>query len=405
MFSSNRAERAVSLWSALGDEGFRLFFPLGALYAAVWPLQWILVFDLGLPGVRTTPAFLWHGHEMIFGMLGAALIGFMTTAVPEWTDTGRLRGRALYGMALLWLGGRLVGFWGVDALVWLGAACDLGWLVWLLYYVAGVSLKKRTDRLLAFVVWLVFLLFARIMVAWAFDAQDPMLAQAALYRAGFAFLGLLGLVLARVSVPITNLVLDPTEGTTPYRPHPGRQNLAPGLVVVLLAANVSGLSPTVQAWLSLAAGAAFLDRVGEAFIGRAIWRPEILMLAAASLFAGLGLGLLGLGALGLPIAPAAGLHVAFMGGLGLGVLAVFSIAGLLHAGLPLAFAPGIRLAGICLVLAMAARTLPGLGLAWSVPGTPYAWAAVFWAAGFLLWLRIYWPIVSSVGLQGQPSVS
>ena len=84
------------------DEGFRLFFPLAAAYAALFPLVWVLGFGLDLPFARTVPPSLWHAHEMLIGAFGAALIGFLTTAVPEWTDTAPLRGRSLWVLAGLW---------------------------------------------------------------------------------------------------------------------------------------------------------------------------------------------------------------------------------------------------------------------------------------------------------------
>jgi uncharacterized protein involved in response to NO len=74
------------------------------------------------------------------------------------------------------------------------------------------------------------------------------LAGRALEWMGLVFLGLLGLALARITVPVTNLVLDPTEATSPFRPHPCRLNLAPGLVLVALAGDVAGLSPMVTAF-------------------------------------------------------------------------------------------------------------------------------------------------------------
>jgi uncharacterized protein involved in response to NO len=387
--------RTPPLATILGDEGFRLFFPLGALYAALWPFQWVLVFGLDLPLVRTTPPALWHAHEMIFGAFGAALIGFITTAVPEWTDTPKPQGKVLYWMAALWGGGRLVGFLGADLLGWFGALCDAAWLLLLTAYVVRVSLQKRTDSLLAFVFWIGALAACQVAVRAAFLAEDIELAQRLLHLAGFVFLGLLGLALARITVAVTNLVLDPTETTSPFRPHPGRLNLAPGLVAVAVAGDLAGLSPEASAYLAIAAGAAFMDRAGEAFVGREALRTEIAVLAGSSLLAGAGLILVGLARLGAPFAEAAGLHVALMGGLGLGVLAVFSIAGLLHTGRPLVFTRATRLAALLLVAAVALRVLPDLGLVPQPPGPPYAGAALLWAAAFLLWLKAYWPALSS----------
>lgn len=383
----------LPLSAILGDEGFRLFFPLGAVYAAIWPLQWVLVFGLDLPLARTTPPGLWHAHEMIFGAFGAALIGFITTAIPEWTDTPKLQGRKLFALAGLWGAGRLVGFLGADALGLLGALADAAWLAALVAYVARVSWVKRTDRLVAFLFWLSALLAAQLAVQYAFLTEDVVLAQSMLHYAGFVFVGLLGLALARVSVPVTNQVLDPSEATSPFRPHPGRLHLAPGLVAVAVAGGLAGLSLEVTGFLMIAAGAAFMDRVGEAFIGREALRAEILALSGSSAFAGIGLILVGAARLGAPFGEVAGMHAAFMGGLGLGVLAVFSIAGLLHAGRPLGLSRATKAAFLCATAAVLLRVLPDLGLMPHLPGPPYAAASLLWAAAFLLWLYAYWPVL------------
>lgn len=393
MLAPSERPPAPTLRDVLGDEGFRVFFPLGALYAAIWPLQWVLVFGFDLPLARTTPPGLWHAHEMIFGAFGAALIGFITTAVPEWTDTPRLQGRRLFALAGLWGTGRLVGFLGADALGLLGAVADAAWLAALGGYVALVSWRKRTDRLLAFLFWISALLAAQLAVSYAFLASNVALAQLLLHCAGFVFLGLLGLALSRITVPVTNLVLDPSEETSPFRPHPGRRHLASGLVAVAVAGELAGLSEAVRGFLMIAAGAAFMDRIGEAFIGREALRAEILALAGSSGFAGAGLLLVGAARLGAPFGEVPGLHMALMGGLGLGVLAVFSVAGLLHTGQKLVFPRGANLAFVCAIAAVLLRVLPDLGLMPQPPGPPYAAASLLWAAAFLSWLWSYWPLL------------
>jgi len=382
------------LFATLGDEGFRLFFPLAAMHAALWPLLWAVAFGFDLPLATQTPPSLWHANEMLVGAFGAALIGFLTTAVPEWTDTPPLRGRALYALAALWLAGRLVGLSGWDGAGALGAAADLAWLLACLAYLARVSWLRRTDRLAPFLFWLA--LFAAL-VGWmrfGFATGDVAAAQTAARCVGLAFLGLLGVALARITPPVTNLVLDPTERSSPFRPHPGRRNLAPGLVAVAVAGELAGLSPEAAGWLHVAAGAAFLDRAAEGFIGRAFLRAEILMLAGSSALSGAGLMLLGMAGLGAPWGPAAGLHAAFMGGLGMGVLAVFSIAGRLHAGRPLGLSRRGRVAALLLLGAVALRVLPDLGAIPQPPGPPHALASALWAGAFLLWLADLWPALT-----------
>jgi uncharacterized protein involved in response to NO len=288
-----------------------------------------------------------------------------------------------------------VGFLGADALGAIGALADTAWLAWLVVYVARISWSKRTDRLLSFVAWLGALLVLQCVVRYAFLTEHVELAQLALHDAGLVFLGLLGLVLSRITVPVSNLVLDPSEATSPFRPHPGRRHLAPGLVAVAVAGELAGLSPAVSGFLLIAAGAGFMDRIGEAFIGREALRAEILILAASSGFAGAGLMLVGAARLGAPLAEVSGLHVAFMGGLGLGVLAVYSIAGLLHTGQKLVFPLGAKLAFACTVAAVLLRVLPDVSLMPHPPGPPYAAASLLWATGFALWLGSYWRLLSN----------
>lgn len=380
-----------ALLRILGDEGFRLFFPLCALYAALWPLIWVLALGFDLPLARDVPPALWHAHEMIFGAWGAALIGFLTTAVPEWTDTPRLRGRALFGLAGLWALGRAVGLFGWDGAGIIGLLPDALWMGALLLYLAQVSLRARSDALLAFGFWLLLLLAGYLTARLAMRAGDLALAQRALHLSGFAFLGLLGLSLARVTVPVTNLILDPSEATTHFRPHPGRLNLASGLMLVAMLGEAAGLSASVTGFLFCAAGAAFIDRMGEHFIGWPVLRSEILMLGGASATTGAGLLTIGAARLGAPVFESAGLHLALMGGLGLGVMAVMSIAGRIHAGLPLLVPPLARLGGLCLCAATLCRIT-----------ARYEIAAILWAGGFVLWLIAYWPAMTrlSTGERG-----
>lgn len=389
---ATRNDLPSTLPTVLSDEGFRLFFPLGALYAALWPLIWVFAFSFDLPLARNIPPTLWHAHEMLIGAFGAALIGFLTTAAPEWTDTEPLRGRALWGLAGLWALGRCVGILGSDDLSLLGAVADLAWLCFLLGYLLVLSWRRRTDRLLAFAAWIAALIICLATTHIGFWTGDLALASLALHLAGLSFLGLLGLALGRITVPVTNLVLDPSETTSPFRPHPGRLHLASGLVVIAMLGEIAGLSPAVSGFLLIAAGAAFMDRVAEAFIGQEAFQAEILMLAGSSFFAGCGLMLAGIARLGAPWDALSGLHLAYLGGLGLGVYAVFSIAGKLHTGQSLGQSRLVRCGAICLCLAALLRVAPAFGF--DLPGPLHGLAAVLWASAFLAWTVDFWPALS-----------
>jgi uncharacterized protein involved in response to NO len=383
---------SVPLLTVLTDEGLRLFFPLAAVYAAIWPVLWVVVLGFDLPLARTVPPTLWHPHEMLIGAYGAALIGFLTTAVPEWTDTQRPPQNFLLTLAGVWALGRAVGILGWDAVGALGALADLGWIAALLLYVLHVSWRRRSWDLIGLVMWLSILLAAEGLTRAGFLLGDIPRASQGVTTTSLAFLGLLSFALARITVPVTNRVLDPSEATSPYRPHPGRRNLAAGLVLLAIVGDMLNLSVEARGYLALAAGAAFLDRAGEAFIGRQFFRAEIQCLFLAAVLAGSGLLLVGAARLGAPMAESFGWHIALLGGLGMSILAVLSIAGLFHTGHNFPFPWTAKAAFALLVVATALRVLPDVDIV--LPGGPHALSAIAWSAAFLVWLYGYWPLLS-----------
>jgi uncharacterized protein involved in response to NO len=88
-----------------------------------------------------------------------------------------------------------------------------------------------------------------------------------------------------------------------------------------------------------------------------------------------------------------------MGGLGLGILAVFCIAGLMHTGGTLPFGRAAKLALLCLIAGTALRVAPDLGYL-ALPGPAHGAASIVWAAAFLIWLKAYWPAISDPATMG-----
>ncbi|OYX01639.1 MAG: hypothetical protein B7Z15_19460, partial [Rhizobiales bacterium 32-66-8] len=76
-----------------------------------------------------------------------------------------------------------------------------------------------------------------------------------------------------------------------------------------------------------------------------------------------------------------------------GVLGVFAIAGRLHTGQDLGLSRSVGLALTLALFAMALRAASGLGF--MPPSPAHGWAALAWAAAFLIWLREYWPPFST----------
>jgi len=77
-----------------------LFFCAG-LAALFAPAVWLW------PGGLGTDPLRWHLHELLFGMGGAAVGGYLLTALPNWTGAGRVSPQSVRALTLLWLLARL----------------------------------------------------------------------------------------------------------------------------------------------------------------------------------------------------------------------------------------------------------------------------------------------------------
>lgn len=91
---------------AVLSSGFRPFFLLGAIWAALAMGLWVpmLAGELALPTAFDPVS--WHAHEFLFGYLAAIIAGFLLTAVASWTGRPPLTGWLLASLAALWLAGR-----------------------------------------------------------------------------------------------------------------------------------------------------------------------------------------------------------------------------------------------------------------------------------------------------------
>src|SRR6185437_2106970 len=155
-----RAHQGLALLSA----GFRPFFLLAALWAAVAIPLWLALFA-GAPAVPTALApAVWHAHEMVCGYAAATVAGFLLTAIPNWTGRMPLQGAPLAALALLWAAGRigvlLSGIWGPVA----AAALDLAFPVVFLGAIAREIAAGHNWRNLPMVGALSLLLIGNLLV-------------------------------------------------------------------------------------------------------------------------------------------------------------------------------------------------------------------------------------------------
>lgn len=133
--------------SILLSSGFRVFFPLGALGAVLLLPYWVMLitgYSDYLPSYFVASA--WHQHEMIFGVFAPIIIGFLFTAVPNWTGKPSPKGAKLGLLALLWIAGRVSIFYGEVMPEYLPMVLDVMLLPIAIMGIAPAIFKSESKR-------------------------------------------------------------------------------------------------------------------------------------------------------------------------------------------------------------------------------------------------------------------
>ena len=123
------APRGSSLWSL----GFRPLYLLAAAFATLSIPLWVAQYLGWLDGYVMIAGPLWHAHEMIFGFAFAVIVGFLFTAVRNWSDRPTPVGATLALIAALWIAARVLALTphvltaaGFDLLFAVAAAIGIG---------------------------------------------------------------------------------------------------------------------------------------------------------------------------------------------------------------------------------------------------------------------------------------
>lgn len=92
----------LSLWNT----AFRPFFWFGSIYGIFVIGFWLLVLSNTVSNPIKINSIHWHSYEMVFGFSKAIVLGFLFTAVQNWTNSSILKGKNLFFLLLFWFLGR-----------------------------------------------------------------------------------------------------------------------------------------------------------------------------------------------------------------------------------------------------------------------------------------------------------
>ena len=374
--SQSRREYAGS---ALLSGAFRPFF----LAASVWAVAAIGLWLHMLSGANGGDfgGVHWHIHEMIFGFVGAALAGFILTAIPNWTGRLPVRGAPLGGLVLLWLFGRL-GFLasGLFGVPWL-SLLDIIFPVVLFFVVYREIVSAKNKRNLPVAV--LFALFALANVLTHAEGYGVAGLDGHGWRLGLGVIVLLISVIGGRIVPsFTRNWLKNSNGEGGRLPAQSSTLDKSILGLVLASLLIWVLFP--RHWGSgamlIMAGIGQLARLSRWRGLATIQSSIVFVLHIGYGWVGLGLLLLGISILSDSFSSSAALHALTIGGIGTMIVAVMSRASLGHSGRAIKAGVGLNSVYILISLAVIMRLLSGV--------FPQMYLAFIYASGGL-WIAAF----------------
>jgi uncharacterized protein involved in response to NO len=374
-------------WPVL-SAGFRPFFLLGSIQAAVAILVWLPVFYGEL---RLTSAFAprdWHVHEMLYGYLPAIITGFLFTAIPNWTGRLPIQGTPLLALVVTWLAGRIAVTFSADTSWWLAMLIDASFLLLVAAAAAREIVAGENWRNLA-VVALVLVLFAGNLT-FHLEAHFAGGADYAI-RVGIAVVVvLISLIGGRIIPSFTrNWLVRQAAGRLPV-PFGRFDKITIAVSAVALLAWIAAPDRHITGGLLGLAGVLQLARLSRWAGERTVRERLLTVLHVGYAFVPLGFLLNALA--GFDIVPAsAGIHAWMAGAAGIMTLAVMTRASLGHTGEVLTASVATQAIYLAIIVAALARICAVLHPAASEVLLHVAGFA--WIAAFLGFALAYGPLL------------
>ena len=376
----------------LFDNGFRPLFLMSGLWAMVGVGLWTASLATGwFPEIAAYDGLTWHIHEMLFGFGGAAIGGFLLTAVPNWTGGPPVAGGRLMILVAAWLLARVVALTGGplppvvlvlgDNLYFILLFAMTTREIWI-----GKSKRNYPVALLLGLLTAANILFHAEALGLGADLEETV-------RGGVVHppLLLIAVIGGRICPTFTANWMK-RQGLAPL---PIPFNRFDALtILVLVIAIVSALATDygiAASYLLAGAGGLHLIRLFRWRGFKTFGNPIVFVLHLGYGWLGFGYLLLGLSGLSVGLKPAEAVHALTAGAMGVTILGVMTRATLGHTGREIkADIPTVWAYGLVAAAAVFRVLTPLLPMD-STEG--YGLSAVFWIVGFGLFLRVYAPML------------
>jgi len=384
---------------------FRPFFLLTGVYGVVTLIAWIsfLFGGISLP-LGWSPAH-WHSHEMLLGLVPAAIAGFLLTAICNWTGATPLRGKGLFLLITIWFAGRVIMWtasWWPAGIV---ATIDMLFLPVTAVYITRVLLQHGNKRNLPIAGILMLLSIANLMMHIGFMTSNAQWLQLGELMA-LGLITIMMIVIGGRIIPLftINWLRNQSSQVDAVKSFSALDRAAIIATLLLIPVDIfTGNFFTSVSWLTgvvaLIAGVLNALRL----IGWSGWRsarqPLLWILHLGYGWIAFALLLKSAAAFNL-VAPTAWQHALGVGAMGTLILGVMTRVALGHTGRPLRLPKFAVVIYVAITMAALARVLTALQLLDYHIGLLLA--AIGWSLAFGIFVLIYWPILTRPRADGRP---
>ena len=375
-------------------QAFRPMFLLGAIFSAgavmIWVLQRYSLVDV-LPQDN---ALFWHMHEMLFGFAGAIVVGFLLTAVQNWTGLRALHGTMLQVLVSLWVAARIGMVFAGPVFAFPVMIMHVGFYSLAAFVFARLVIKARNKRNYFFIPALLVLGTLSGLTHYGVVVENLFIQLSAMYGAVLLISQMIIIIGGRI-IPLFTVSGTQTKSVSPNRWLNVCIYLASWLSIPLLLLGIHDAAFRQFAGLTLVI-AAVANAIRVVYWYRhQIWAvPLVWSLHIGYAFIPVGQGLLALHFLGVGVTMSAGIHALAAGAMGTMILAMISRVSLGHTGRPILANSFTTVSLVCIATAGFFRVLTAAFPAIFGSQTLIFVAAV-WSLAYLLFIVKYWKVLIS----------
>lgn len=377
---------------------FRPFFLFGALFSIVSLVAWnaLLNGKIGF-AVHGGPLW-WHMHEMLFGFVGAIVVGFLLSAVQTWTRLPSIKGLPLFLLFLLWLTARV--FMWLPAILppWIIAVTDLLFFPAAALVLTRLVVKARLWRNIIFVPLLAAMTLANATMHYSAAEGLTELALSAAVGMVLMVTLLMCIMGGRVFPMFT------ANGTQTPRVPPlawlEKSAIIGMLLVVVTQVGIFALPAWVNALLLFVTAALHFIRVFRWRIWVTLKTPLVWSLHVSYWCIPIGLTLLGISELSDSITRSQAIHSLTVGAMGIMILAMIARVSLGHTGRTIQVGKLMNAAFLILTFAFVVRVF-GISVFPSY-GDVFTTATALWVLAYGCFFALYLPILTRPRVDGQP---